>query len=96
MHQALHNIVRDWDEEDCDDAGCHHAAEDGETKENSSVCSGSRSEYKGYDAEDEREGRHKNRPESHLGPSEGGLRDGFSSLKLDFRKLYDEDRVLGG
>ena len=57
--------------------------------------SGARGKNKGHDAEDEGEGCHKNRPESHFGPSEGGLRYGFPSLKFGFRKLHNEDRVLG-
>ncbi len=77
MDQALHYIVRDRDEEDRDDARGQHAAEDGETKEDSSMRSGSRGEHQGHDAEDEREGRHKNRPESHFGSREGGVRDGL-------------------
>src|SRR5262245_12146343 len=96
MHEILHKAERDRDKENRDDAGGKHAAEHGQTEEDSSMCSGSRSEHERHDAEDECEGRHEDRPEPHLGCSQGGVHDGLSFLKLNFRKLDDEDRVLGG
>lgn len=63
MREALHHIERDRDEEDRDDARGQHAAEDGKTKEDSSMRSRSRGEDERDDAENECEGRHENRAE---------------------------------
>src|SRR5262245_2263456 len=95
LDETFHDIVRNRDEENCNDAGCQHAAEDSEAEENSSMGASSRSEHEGYNTEYECEGRHQNRPESHLGRRKGCLRDGFPSLKLDLRKFHNKDCILG-
>ena len=96
MHEVLDKIERDGDEENRDDARGQHAAEHGQTKEDSSMRPGSRGKHERHDAEDKGEGCHENRTEPHLGRSQGGVYERLSSFELDFRKLHDEDRVLRG
>src|SRR5574337_339154 len=90
------DIEGDGDQEDRNDAGGEHAAENGKTKKNPSVRTGSGGDYECDHAKNERERGHQNGTEPHLGCGQCRIGQRLSSLMLDLRKFYDEDRILGG
>src|SRR5215831_8393522 len=96
MQQILYKVERDRDKEDRDDARGQHAAEHGETKQDSSVRSGPGCEHERHHAEDKGEGCHEDRTEPHQSCSQGGVHERLPSFELDFRKLHDQDCILGG
>src|SRR5271170_6280121 len=94
--EGLQQNVEDRNEEEIENGGKHHAADDGCTDRVAAVGSGACGEIKWAHAEDEGDGGHQDGPQAKLGSFDGGFDDGSSLCEELLGELDDENRVFGG
>src|SRR6202789_2165009 len=94
--KRFQDYVEDRDEEEVEEGGEGHAADDGSADGVAAVGSGAGGEVERADAEDEGDGRHEDGAETELGGLDGGFGDGLALCEELLGELYDEDGVFGG
>ncbi len=87
--------VEDRNEEEVEDGGEHHAADDGCADGVTAIGSRTGGEVERADAEDEGDRGHQDGAEAEFGGFDGGLGDGSALLEELLGELDDEDRVFG-
>ena len=95
MDETFDDIERDWNQKDRNQACGQHPAEDGESQQHSPMRPGAGRHDQWKHAEDECERRHQDGTESQSCSGQRGIGDRLAIFIFDFRKLHDEDRILG-
>ena len=92
----FYEVEAGWDKEDREECGCEHAADDGRAKDLAAYGTGAGSKGKRHGAENESEGRHKDRAKAQFGTGKGGLQKRLAFFVFVSRKLDDENGIFRG